>query len=464
MIRADTQLMHPVYQSSNGAKYNTMRRRRSRRSMDTRSIRLCLFASLFSCALTQSLYTESTLPSVDLSSLGRVALVGDFAGISVADYPSQYQNASLLVGDSDALLTQLPNGAFAQLGQTDGTISALCALFNGSMSSVYIAGQFNQIGGINATNIAVWDQNTAQFSALPDRMLLGKVDSLFCDSANNSVYVGGDFLSANSSNAIQWVVGQGWVDLPFGGFNGEVYTIAQSSNNNIVFGGSFDATGNGSLPLSSNNGSDGQVINLATGNVTSEASSATAGFSDPVSLLCSNGLDGPSSTWLLNDNAPGSVTFQSDVMYRPTKFRIKNTNYQGRGSQTFRITALPIDGILNLTYSDPVSGRTLNCDARCPLPTGSNATYQDYTCVNVIGVTGFRLDISEWVGAGGGLNSLEVFTGEINAYAVDSYNEPACRVSGYKSTSTNNWSLEPEIWLSRYNRRLSWPQPWKEML
>ena len=93
-------------------------------------------------------------------------------------------------------------------------------------------------------------------------------------------------------------------------------------------------------------------------------------------MFCNNGTDGAGSTWLLQDNTPGSVTVLGNFGYRPTKLRLRNTYFQGRGTKTFRFVAQPINGIMNLTYTDPTTGQTRACDATCPLSSDPTVAFQ----------------------------------------------------------------------------------------
>ena len=111
--------------------------------------------------------------------------------------------------------------------------------------------------------------------------------------------------------------------------------------------------------------------------------------------------------------------------------------------KTFRFTAHPINGIMNLTYTDPSSGNTIACDATCHLP--QNTSYLDYTFVNTVGMNGFQIDVSDWYGKGGGLNGIELFEDDIFAFAVEAFNEPACSNAQFPSnvTTTGSWSVMP---------------------
>jgi len=219
---------------------------------------LSLPLTLLDLVAAQSPLTPVNLPSIDLSSFGQVGIGGDFEGISLYQFTSQ--NPSAQQGSGDGVFIQLPNGALGLLGRAQGTISSLCALNSG----LFIGGNFSSIQGVNASNIASWNFTSGTFAKLNDRDILGSVSTLYCDSIGNQVYVGGDFQSGGSNNAIIWNSNAGhWQDLPFGGFDGPINTIQQGNNGNVLFGGIFDSLGNGTTAALS----DRQVVNLVTGTV-----------------------------------------------------------------------------------------------------------------------------------------------------------------------------------------------------
>lgn len=348
----------------------------------------------------------SPVPSqnLDISPLGRVGIVGDFDAISLYSFQNQNENPFNTNG-SQAVLTQLPNGAFAQLAAADAYITSLCSfvLKDGTLAGVIVGGNFTSLGGLDTQGIAMINPTNGSITPLPG--LSGKVNALYCDQPSSTVYVGGDFRGGNSSNAIAWVGTTGWANLPFAGFNGPVKTISKEANGNIVFGGSFDGLGNASSP----NKLDQQVINIQHANISAGSTTVTAGFNDPNNIVCKTGQDGAGNAWLLSDNEPGY--WRADFLYgfRPTKLRVWNTHQDGRGTKTFRFTAAPINGIMNFTYTDPASKQNATCDARCPLSNDPSVTFQDFQFVNSIGMQGFQIDISEWYGAGGGLAGIELF-------------------------------------------------------
>ncbi|KAI9720471.1 MAG: hypothetical protein M1812_002977 [Candelaria pacifica] len=380
-------------------------------------------------------------PNLDLSKLGRVALAGDFDAISLYTYEQQNQNGYSTNG-SQSILTRFPNGAFATLASADASIKSMCpfVMKNGKLAGVVVGGNFTSLGGKETQGVALVDPSNGNVTALPG--LNGSVNALLCDAQTETVYVGGEFSGGNSTNAIAWVGNDGWTNLNFAGFNGPVTSIVKAADGNIVFGGAFDGLGNTTTP----NKKDMQVVNIASASISATSSTSKDGFSDPHNIVCkTDGKDGPGKTWLLADKSPGSWEADFGFGFRPTKLRIWNTHQDGRGTKTFRFTALPIRGIMNLTYVDPATGKNASCDARCPLSDNTTLPYQDFKFVNVIGMSSVYINISEWYGDGGGLNGIELFQDDIYAFAINDFNEPSCAnvELGSNSTVTGPWSVRP---------------------
>ena len=347
-------------------------------------------------------------PDLSLSQLGRVALTGNFDAISLYTYKQQNEDAYSTNG-SQSLLTQMPNGAFATLDAADASIVTMCpfVLSDGKLAGVVVGGNFTSLGGIETQGIALVDPVTAKITALTG--LTGSVSAVVCDQDTSTVYVGGDFKGGNSTNAIAWVGTAGWTNLPFAGFNGPVLSIAKAPNGNVIFGGSFTGLGNTTTPTKK----DEQVVNLSSANI---SSSSSAAGTDPRNIVCNiNGTSGSTGSWLLEDNTPGFWRAGMSFGYQPTKLRIRNTHQDGRGTKTFRFTAIPLNGIMNLTYTDPATGVNSSCDARCPLSDDSSVQYQDFHFVNVVGMNGFQIDISDWYGSGGGLDGIELLQDGISS-------------------------------------------------
>lgn len=380
-------------------------------------------------------------PNLDLSSLGRIALAGDFNGISLYQFEGQNENGFSTNG-SQSVLTRFPSGGFATLASADGGIQAMCSfvLSDGTDGGIIVGGNFTSLGGMETQGAAMFNHTSSVITPLTG--LSGQVSSVLCDQAKNTVYVGGSFKGANSTNAIAWVAGTGWTNLPFAGFNGPVTSISKASNGHIIFGGSFTGLGNVTGP----NLPDQQIINISGANITSDSTSTSVGFSDPRNIICkTSGTSGAGNTWLLADNTPGFWDASFGFGFQPTKLRLWNTHQDGRGSKTWRYTAHPINGIMNFTYIDPETQKNASCSSECPLSSDPAVKFQDFHFVNVIGMSGFRVDISAWYGNGGGLNGIELFEDDIFSYAITSFNEPTCTGIDFASTSTQTgpWSVTP---------------------
>lgn len=343
-------------------------------------------------------------PPINLDSLGKVGIVGDFDAISLYSYEGQ-GTATTSDNGGDAVMVQLQNGAFVPLVTADADIEAMCTFEfkNGTVLGVVVGGNFTSLGKVEANGVALIDPNSGKVTALSG--LTGKVNALLCDKDTETVYVGGQFTGANSSNALAWGPGSGWQNLPFEGFNGPVKTIVKSANNTIIFGGLFDGLGNMTAPSSSHT----QTLNLQSAVITAEQTTTRDGFNDPKSIICNTGKDGAGSTWLLADGQVGSWAAKFRFGFKPTKLRLRNTHFEGRGTAEFRFTAFPIDGILNLSYVDPSDGVKKFCESRCPLSKDPKVEFQDFLFENVIGMNDFRIDISQFYGAGAGLDGIELF-------------------------------------------------------
>lgn len=353
-------------------------------------------------------FSPVQLPDVNLDHLGRVALTGNFDSISLYTYKQQTETAFSTNG-SQALITQLPNGDFAAAAPADAYIKTMCpfVMDNGQLAGVVVGGNFTSLGDIEAQGVAMYDPSTSKITPLPG--LLGQVSAVYCDQDTNTVYVGGDFKGADSTNAVAWVGMSGWANLPFAGFNGPVNAITKAPNGNIIFGGTFTGLGNTTAPQKK----DQQLVNLSSANISSRATTDSTGFNDPKNIVCkTSSNDGPGTTWLLEDKTPGFWRADLNFGFQPSKLRLWNTHQDGRGTKTFRFTAFPINGIMNLTYSDPVTNQEMVCDAsgaRCPLSDNTTLRFQDFHFYNRVGMNAFQIDISDWYGGGGGLDGIQLF-------------------------------------------------------
>lgn len=386
-------------------------------------------------------FTPVPSANLDLSQLGRVGLTGDFDGISLYQYQGQSE-LGFNGNGSQSVLARYPNGGFASVAASDASIMAMCnfVLNDGTMAGVIVAGNFTSLGGVESQGVALLNPNTSVVTSLSG--ISGKVSSVLCDQSSSTVYVGGSFTAANSTNAIAWVANNGWTNLPFQGFNGPVTSITKAANGHVIFGGSFTNLGNASVPMVQ----DAQVVNLSNATITSTASTTTTGYGSPANVVCkTSGTDGPGNTWLVADGATGSWRATFGYGFSPSKLRLWNTHEGGRGTKTWRYTAFPINGIMNFTYTDPATGATAYCTSECPLSNNASIQYQDFHFVNSVGQNEFQIDISAFYGSGGGLDGIELFQNDIFTYAINSFNEPTCANITLPSmaTTTGAWTTAP---------------------
>ncbi|KAI1177537.1 cellular morphogenesis protein [Nemania sp. FL0916] len=374
-------------------------------------------------------------PNFDISELGQVGLAGDFNGISFYEFEGQTEQPFSSNG-SEQLMTSLPNGVFIDLLSADASIKDMCVF----QDRVILGGNFTSVAGKQSIGVAAFNPATSEVTPLPG--LSGQVNTLLCDNDRGVVYVGGSFHADDSFNAITWTDASNWTALPFAGFNGPVTSIAQAPGGHIIFAGSFTGLGNASAPSVP----DAQTVNLNSARLSTYQGTTTAGFNDAKNVICNTeGTDGPGKTWLLQDYVPGNLAASFDYSFSPTKLRLRNTHQDGRGTKTWMFTAQPNNGIMNFTYIDPKTGNNLSCTNSCPLSNDPAVKFQDFHFVNRIVMNAFRIDLWEWYGQGGGLDSVELYEDGIFTFAIDNFNEPPCANSSTpsKSTSTGPWTVTP---------------------
>lgn len=378
-------------------------------------------------------YTAVPSPDLNFEDLGQVAIGGDFDAISTYSYLGQTEGVQ--GNGTQSVLQRLPNGMYDVLAATDANIADICSFTtsNGTLLGVIVAGNFTSIAGIGAQSCAFIDAQTGNISPHPG--IQGSVNAVLCDADSNTAYLGGAFDASYSTNAIAWLASGSWANLPFAGFDAPVTSITKGPNGHIIFGGSFTGLKNGTT----SNNEKKERINLASSIITSVAN-VTSGNN----VLCpTNGS--MSTPWQLQDDKAGSWSASMPYGYEPSRLRLWN-NPQGNGVKTWRFTALPNTGIMNLTYTDPATGRKAYCDATCPLVQNASVPYQDFDFVNRIGMNSFRIDVSAWYGQAGALKGIELFQNDTFVYAIEATTGPDClKASDQISsvTTTGPWYSTP---------------------
>ncbi|KAG5513525.1 hypothetical protein PMAC_000957 [Pneumocystis sp. 'macacae'] len=370
--------------------------------------------------------TDLMVPQIDLSRYGKAVITGDFSGISFYAYNKRGTLLNASSAYNNELFIQKSDGMHTSLGIIDGTINVMITIKNGNDIYIAIGGEFSRIGNTETNNILLYNLNKSTFIALKKGIPNGVVKSLYYDESSKYIYVGGEFHYNNSLNVIIWdFIKNTWIELPFQGFDGVVNTISRSNNQNILFGGHFENTV--SLvgdKLSAFSKCKRQVLNLQTAWISSEHSSHHEKYSNPRNIICPDVYKNKSS-WILADAKIGkwSVVFQ--YVFRPKKIRFKNSDVPNYGTKVFRLISFPINGIMNFSYFDPITKKQAFCEASCPLQQ-SFLEYQEFDFVNIIPMIGFRIEIMDWYGKGGGLKEIEVLLNDIETHALNIFNEPFC--------------------------------------
>lgn len=191
-------------------------------------------------------------PNIDFDSLDKLIIAGSYNGISIYKDTDQLTQ----IPQKTSSIISLSNDTLKLLGTSDinGIIYDSCLL----SGSIYFGGNFTTINGATVNHIASYNLNTNELKLLKNG-LDGPVYTLYCDTENKQVYVGGSFIApidtsmTNYTNSLSQFGGgialwknNAWTGLPWKGFNGPVYTIVQrNSTKTLFFGGKFDTTTDG---------------------------------------------------------------------------------------------------------------------------------------------------------------------------------------------------------------------------
>ena len=133
------------------------------------------------------------------------------------------------------------------LNSTDGEINTVAIASNGD---VYVGGEFTQIDGIAASNVAFWNGTvwSPLGSGTDDRVDIIQIDS------NDNIYVGGSFITAGGITVNYIALWDGtWnaltdVTNSVAGTNNEIRAISFDETERLYVGGNFDTAGGNSAP------------------------------------------------------------------------------------------------------------------------------------------------------------------------------------------------------------------------
>ncbi|KAI6000478.1 cortical protein marker for cell polarity-domain-containing protein [Pisolithus albus] len=410
-------------------------------------------AMLFVSSLIHS--TLASLPLVDFSRMGQVALTGAFAGLN----PFDNSTPSSFDPSTTSLLSRTTQGTLANLGNTNsgGSISSGCALGD----VFYIAGSFSSIGNVSANYVASYSPSLGTFSPVGSNGPNGPVTALYCDVPNNNLWVGGHFSSPGSSVAIWNTKSNSWSAPPFKGLSGEnaqVFSItSNTSSSSLFFAGSFitsfpgnttsvNNTNNPNVPYSpgaSPFSSSLVPIPLQNAEIEAAPSSTNPEYSDIQTILCPTGSDGPGNTWLAQDGSSALITILTFSSISAYGIRLGNTFIDGYGTTGFSVTSIPDNTVQTLSYLDVSTGQNNTCTDVCPLSTDSSVLYQDFLFSSPVTLTGVQITLSEWTGAAPGLHMIQLLSSGAFVSAISDGNTQSCFAPNpSNATSTGTWTTK----------------------
>ncbi|BEI83040.1 hypothetical protein CcaverHIS002_0309080 [Cutaneotrichosporon cavernicola] len=417
-------------------------------------------------ATAASTPAPNDLPSVNFSKMGRVVFGGEFAGLdwftSQSPFAVRAADNGTIVSYSataDTLVMRADDGTVTPIGATNdgGRISSMCWSNDGIL---YVGGEFNQFGGINANSVVSYSPSQAKFSAMGTG-IAGPVETLYCDDADHDVWAGGFFSAPESlGNVGRWSTEtSAWAAVPFGGLNGRVRAISSSlDGGSLYFGGEFTtqfadnsnttartmASVSIAPPNTITTGDSGYLVPVTIPAAASEfgglhinAAPATNQdqYNNADSIVCPN--TGP---WLARDASVATVNILGYSYLTGSGIRMSNGLVGGRGTTSFTVTTLPDNTVLTLKYTDPVTREIKTCSKNCPLSVDPNVHAQDFLFEGGSrALTGFNIVLDSWQGAGAGVNYIQLLSNGAYASAVSSNNQGFCGPSNSSIHTIGDW-------------------------
>lgn len=213
----------------------------------------CLYIAILLFAVDINRASYVTHPNINFDPLEQLGISGSYSGISL--YKDTQQLTQIENSTSSVLSFSNETLRLIASSNINGTIYDACLLPN--LQTLFVAGNFTTINNQIVNNVAVFDLSSSTVKPML-KGLDGPVHSLYCDTDDQSVYVGGSFTAPIGASMIAytdslakfggsvalWKNDQ-WNGLPWKGFNGPVYSILKPNKTSVLFGGKFDTTTDG---------------------------------------------------------------------------------------------------------------------------------------------------------------------------------------------------------------------------
>ncbi|CAK9436875.1 uncharacterized protein LODBEIA_P13970 [Lodderomyces beijingensis] len=465
-------------------------------------------------------------PQLDYSSFdNRIGFFGSFSAVSiykhlgsssvVSFFPAtQNSNGNRKRDEDDSVssasqkeglyIRDEAQNASLKLADVNGQVKQLLRL---SDETVVINGDFTSFNGQSVRSPIIYNISANSTTEIipSSEDFEGRVNTIFVDG--DLIYLGGNFTFNNtvgaaiysqSSKSLNSTLFQGFGQ---GATINSIVKIFDNDNNNdsrdgnrgsIIFGGKFNTLGLSDLlvhNITTNNTSNHnqsnssivnaeQIISLRHGTFTDVNAQNP---SDNSLIICP--ADNHQWAAIPNSGAEWRVELPDEMKgLTPTKARIYIPD-SSNGVKLFRIYSYPNNGIMNLTYVDPVTHELTHCDAWCPLLSfnslndaidsnienaadlnqddvfvdeddgtffkyydpstmtknlGYAANFQEFAFVDQVGFDAVGITVVDWYGDQGVLAGFELYQNAITVYGNNTLNEPNCNFD--MNSNSNNYA------------------------
>ncbi|OLY85135.1 Polarized growth protein rax2 [Smittium mucronatum] len=329
-------------------------------------------------------------------------------------------------------------------------INSGCTITLSGVDWYVFGGFFSTINNSSASNIFAKDSRGNNNTFLGG--VNGPVNSVFCDNKNSIVWLGGNFTKPNSVFASSFISSFGnfqgkligydfsansWLLSPWKGLDGDVLALNSNSDSSIIWvGGNFNNT----VDDANHSSLNAQPVNIGNGNVVGGNSFLFPNYSDPNNAVCTGSSSDNTKPWLMRDGLTGFFDITFSYPITPTLIRIKNSQLDGRGTQSIRVQSHQNDTALELSYIDPVSNLQQYCTNACPL-LQSSSVWQEFSFHTPMEVNGLKINIASFYGAGGGFDQVEIYQRDAVVYGNPKLNFPSCATTPFKSeiNTSGSW-------------------------
>ncbi|SCV04349.1 LAMI_0H15412g1_1 [Lachancea mirantina] len=403
-------------------------------------------------------FSQVSIPDLNFSasSNGEVGFLGDFDGFSFYHYVGQ-QNFTEIQDLSASSLNYYSEGVFIELCQAsnfpnDSQINHIVPV---GPDSFVLSGNGTMAGHALDKQI-LYNITTQQYRTLLANGI-SNINQIFVHG--DGIYFGGDFeYSTDTSrghSAVVWnISSETDCLLPFGGFGegSEITSIVALDNGTLLFAGKFDTLDNPTYlksPQAAN--STNQTFYELSQQIPMQLAAWTSsdGSIQEDALRCPTGTG--KTGWLVENQTTGRLNVAFPNVIYPKKIRIYNGVSDDERVSMFRLLSSPTDGIMNLTYLDPLSGSVRSCDASCPLLSSSvmqramsngtdnmsrywnsdvtlgwSSTYQEFAFVNQIPTEGLSFLALDSFGSSVSLSGVQLYASQYFVYANNTLNEIGC--------------------------------------